>query len=91
MARELAIGNRVNGAISARIDVLKALQDRAGNRHHSQALRTPSSPTHKYYIRGMNPVKGEILIDTDLFMVGRSQSADHIIMAAGSPESYGVY
>lgn len=83
MARELAIGNRVNGAISARIDVLKALQDRAGNRHHSQALRTPSSPTHKYYIRGMNDVKGEILINKDLFMVGRSQSADHIIMAAG--------
>lgn len=83
MARELAVGNRVNGTISARIDVLKSLQAQAGSRRHSQALRTPPPSTHRCYIRGANGKGGDILINKDLFIVGRSQSADHIVMAAG--------
>lgn len=75
MPRDLAAMN----IIRRRIAELKASNDLG----QSQAARPADAVLNHYLIREGNRMQDRIPINKDLFIIGRSQSADHIVMDSG--------
>ncbi|MGE5398718.1 MAG: FHA domain-containing protein, partial [Chitinophagales bacterium] len=65
--------------IRRRIAELKA----SNNLGQGQAARPADAVLNHYLIRAGNRMQDRIPINKDLFIIGRSQSADHIVMDSG--------